>query len=449
MTMARRVTPYIILVCAGALTSGIALFFAAPIVSPDSIRALILLSFLAVVAETLALMLPNSASGSLAFIPYLASAIISPSWAALVAVAAVKGFVDSVRRVDRRAALFNVAQHTLTLSAAIWTFRLLGGHSLLALIDDSFLRVTAKDGVAALLAFAASFALNGVVVCYFLAVRSEKSFKAVWRQSVVPTIGMDIVAGPVVFIFAWLCAAHGPIAAAALWVPILGLREVHRVNLELQKTNQELLQLMVKSIEARDTYTSGHSRRVQHYSTIIARSLGLSEKEVERVGHAALLHDVGKIYEKYAPILRKADKLTPDEWATMQEHPIDGANLVATMSGLKDIVAVIRHHHENWDGTGYPDNLRGEAIPLAARIITFADTIDAMTSERPYRQPLTEAQVRAEIIRCRGRQFDPAITDRLIASGLWLTLFQPQKRSVTPERGLRLLGGRRGLRETA
>lgn len=182
---------------------------------------------------------------------------------------------------------------------------------------------------------------------------------------------------------------------------------------------------------------------------IIARGLGLSERDIEAIGKAALLHDVGKIYEKYGPILRKADKLTAEEWSTMQEHPIDGANLVATMSGLKEIIPAVRHHHENWDGTGYPDGLSGDKIPLAARIISFADTIDAMTSERPYRQPLTEAQVRAEIIRCRGRQFDPAITDRLIASGLWLALFQPQKRSPTPERGLRLLGARKGFRETA
>ena len=133
----------------------------------------------------------------------------------------------------------------------------------------------------------------------------------------------------------------------------------------------------------------------------------------------------------------------------MQEHPIDGANLVATMSGLKEIIPAIRHHHENWDGSGYPDGLSREQIPLAARIISFADTIDAMTSERPYRQPLTEAQVRAEIIRCRGRQFDPEIADRLISSGLWLSLFQPQKRTATPDRGLKLLGGRKGIRETA
>jgi putative nucleotidyltransferase with HDIG domain len=260
---------------------------------------------------------------------------------------------------------------------------------------------------------------------------------------------MDFLAGPVVFIFAWLYAAHGAVAAAALWVPLLGLREVQTANLALQRTNEELLQLMIKSIEARDLYTSGHSRRVQRYSIIIARGLGLSERETELIGKAALLHDVGKIYEKYGPILRKADKLTSEEWSTMQEHPADGANLVATMSGLKEIIPAIRHHHENWDGSGYPDGLAAERIPLAARIISFADTIDAMTSERPYRQPLTEAQVRSEIIRCRGRQFDPAIADRLIASTIWHSLFQPAKRTASPVPGLALLGSKRGVRETA
>ena len=110
-------------------------------------------------------------------------------------------------------------------------------------------------------------------------------------------------------------------AAAALWVPILGLRQVHRTNLELEQTNEELLELMVKSLEARDPYTSGHSRRVQQYSTIIARAIGLSEKQIEQISMAALLHDVGKIYEKYAAVLSKQDKLTPEEWAIIQDHP--------------------------------------------------------------------------------------------------------------------------------
>jgi putative nucleotidyltransferase with HDIG domain len=328
-------------------------------------------------------------------------------------------------------------------------YSLLGGRSLLLSTTSSLLQATVTSGVPALLSIAFAILANTTVACVYLAIKQEQTLRGLWRQTALPTIGIDLLAGPVVFIFAWLYAAHGAIAAAALWVPLLGLREVHTANLALQRTNEELLQLMIKSIEARDLYTSGHSRRVQRYSTIIARGLGLSDRDVELIAKAALLHDVGKIYEKYGPILRKADKLTSDEWSTMQEHPIDGANLVATMSGLKEIIPAIRHHHENWDGSGYPDGLVGDRIPLAARVISFADTIDAMTSERPYRQPLTEAQVRAEIIRCRGRQFDPSLADRLIASGLWHALFQPPKRSLTPERGLKLLSGRRAARETA
>src|ERR1051326_659198 len=151
--MNRKVTFYVVFVSLAALLSGAALYLAAPSVSSDSAKALLLLSFLAVVAETLALVLPNSARGSLAFIPYLASAVISPNWASLAALAAVKGSVEGVRRTDPRVAMFNVAQHVLTLSSAIWAFRWLGGQSLLTLSGDSFLSVSVRDGMAALLAF--------------------------------------------------------------------------------------------------------------------------------------------------------------------------------------------------------------------------------------------------------------------------------------------------------
>src|SRR6185437_6643098 len=237
------------------------------------------------------------------------------------------------------------------------------------------------------------------------------------------TIGVDVLALPIVFVFAWVFAAFGVIFAATLWIPILGLRQLQRINLELEQTNQELLELMVKSLEARDPYTSGHSRRVQHYSTVIARAVGLDEKSVDQIGRAALLHDVGKIHEKYASVLAKSENLSPDEWTLIQEHVIDGANLVSTMTRLADIVPAVRHHHENWDGTGYPDCLTGDAIPIGSRIIRFADTIDAMTTHRPYRPPLTETEVRSEIVRNRGTQFDPVITDRLLSSPLWNSLF--------------------------
>ena len=179
---------------------------------------------------------------------------------------------------------------------------------------------------------------NNLIVTGAIAVSSGRSLRERPRRTTTErTLGLDFLAVPLVFVFAWVYAAFGAIAAATLWVPILGLRQVQRTNLELEQTNEELLELMVKSIEARDPYTSGHSRRVQQFSTTIARAIGLSEREIEHVGRAALLHDVGKIYEKYAGVLSKQDKLTPEEWAIIQEHPVDGANLVATMTRLRDL----------------------------------------------------------------------------------------------------------------
>jgi putative nucleotidyltransferase with HDIG domain len=244
-----------------------------------------------------------------------------------------------------------------------------------------------------------------------------------------------------VFAFAYVFANFGPIVASILWIPLLGVRQLNTINLELAQTNRELLELMVKSMEARDPYTSGHSRRVKEYAVKIAKLMGLSPSEIEKIGTAALLHDVGKIYDKYGPILAKADRLSPEEWAIIKEHPIDGANLVATMTRLRELVPAVRHHHENWDGTGYPDALRGEEIPLASRVIMFADTFDAMTTKRPYRGPLGEEDVRAEVLRYRGRQFDPEIADRLLASDFWRTLFPPIDRAMPTPRFMQVVAG--------
>jgi HD-GYP domain-containing protein (c-di-GMP phosphodiesterase class II) len=383
----------------------------------------------------LCFLLPRATRGSIAIVPYLAMAILVPNWLAIVAILTVKTITETANRSAFHKAVFNVAQLGFSLSLAILAYRALGGRSLLEITPSSLLHVTVATGAPALVAFTISYILNSVLVCGAIAAETRNSIWAIWREAKSATVGLDLLICPPIFIFAWVYAAFGPIAAATLWVPFLGIRQSHRTNLELAQTNQELLELMVKSLEARDPYTSGHSRRVREFSRIIARAIGLSQREVDEVARAALLHDVGKIHEKYAPILSKADKLSPDEWALMKEHPGDGATLVATMSKLRDVVPAIRHHHENWDGTGYPDGLAGELIPMASRIIRFADTIDAMTTERPYRRPLSEAQVRAEVVRCRGTQFDPQIADRLLSSALWASLFSsPEIAAAAPVR---------------
>lgn len=431
----RSATRYYVTAVAGVAVGWTYLMYRGAPAAPSSmVSDALILCGLAIFAELLSFLLPRSATGSIGFIPYFAAAIVVPGWPSVLGVILVKTSVEIWTRRAPIKATLNVSAHAIMELVAVSVYLGLGGQSLRTIPQvqlHDFTHVTKVAGVAALVAFVAAHLVNNVIVTGVIAVSSGKSVRNVLQDNHRATLGLDFLVVPLVFVFAWVYAAFGAIAAATLWVPILGLRQAQRTNLELEQTNEELLELMVKSIEARDPYTSGHSRRVRQFSTTIARAIGLSERQIEHVGHAALLHDVGKIYEKYAGVLSKEDKLTAEEWAIIQEHPADGAELVATMTRLRDLVPAIRHHHENWDGTGYPDRIAGDTIPLASRIIRFADTIDAMTTERPYRRPLTEAQVRSEVIRCRGTQFDPEIADRLLASPLWASLFTPASNEIS------------------
>jgi putative nucleotidyltransferase with HDIG domain len=408
--------------------------------APDwSLSTVITLAFLAITAEAMAFLLPRGATGSISFIPYLTTVLLVPNFAALLAISGARLVVEVAMRKRFFKTLFNVAQLTLSYSIAIAVYNWLGGMSLLALKHLTVAQVTVIVGIPMLVAYVATFAVNTLLVSHVIALSTNERTWQVWRENNTATIGLDVLASPLVFAFAWVYSSYGPLIASLLWLPILGLRQLSTTNLELAQTNRELLELMVKSIEARDPYTSGHSRRVKEYAVHIARILGLSSAEVEKIGTAALLHDVGKIYDKYAPILLKQDRLTPQEWAVIKEHPGDGANLIATMTRLRELVPAVRHHHENWDGSGYPEGLKGEDIPLASRVIMFADTFDAMTTKRPYRGPMGEDEVRSELLRCRGKQFDPEITDRLLASDFWRTLFPPANRVSRTPRFMRLI----------
>jgi HD-GYP domain-containing protein (c-di-GMP phosphodiesterase class II) len=418
--------PYVAGVALVAALWTIVLFWRAPGVSPSMINDALILCGLAIAAELMRFLMPVSATGSMGFIPYFAAAVVVPAWPSVVCVILVKAAVELWTRRAPIKALLNISAHALAELLVVSVYLALGGVALHSIgnIHD-LTHVTYVAGIPALIAFLVAHFANNVMVTIAIALSSGRSLKSVLEENHRATIGLDFIVVPVVFLFAWVYAAFGAIAAAACWVPLLGLRQIQQANLDLERTNEELLELMVKSLEARDPYTSGHSRRVQQYSTTIARAIGLRDRQVDEIGRAALLHDVGKIYEKYASVLAKQDKLTPEEWAIIRDHPDDGANLIATMTKLRTLVPAVRHHHENWDGSGYPTGIAAEAIPLASRIIRFADTIDAMTTERPYRLPLSEAQVKAELVRCRATQFDPLITDRLLASPLWSTLFAP------------------------
>jgi putative nucleotidyltransferase with HDIG domain len=432
---------FVRLVCLCAIAAAIVVWRMYPPGHNWNTATVCTLAALALTAELMGFLLPRGASGSISFIPYMTAVLVVPNFAALAAIPVARLLGEIARKNEARKTLFNVAQLILAYSLSILAYNALGGESLFVLRDLTVSQVTVAVGIPMIIAYSVTFAVNGLLVSCVIALSSGERTLKVWRENNHSTIGLDVLAGPLVFAFAWVYANYGPMIASLLWLPILGLRQLNTTNLELAQTNRELLELMVKSIEARDPYTSGHSRRVKEYALNIARLLGLATAEIEKIGTAALLHDVGKIYDKYAPILLKPDRLSPEEWAVIKEHPADGANLVATMTRLRELVPAVRHHHENWDGTGYPDGLRGDEIPLASRIIMFADTFDAMTTKRPYRGPLGEDEVRNELVRCRGRQFDPAITDRLLASDFWRTLFPPIDRAYGTPRFMHIIAG--------
>jgi putative nucleotidyltransferase with HDIG domain len=193
---------------------------------------------------------------------------------------------------------------------------------------------------------------------------------------------------------------------------------VRRLKQALRQ-NQELfletIRTLAAAIDAKDPYTRGHSERVSSYSMAIARHLGLSQDEVFRVRTAAILHDVGKLGIRDG-ILNKPGVLTEEEFAVMQQHTAIGAQIMEPIRMLKDIIPGIRNHHETWDGTGYPDKLAGETIPLVARIIGVADTFDAMTTNRPYQKAKTLDFVLGKMRSMSGSRFDPKVVDALLAA---------------------------------
>jgi putative nucleotidyltransferase with HDIG domain len=183
---------------------------------------------------------------------------------------------------------------------------------------------------------------------------------------------------------------------------------------ELQATLLETIETLNAAVEARDPYTAGHSQRVRRVSLAIGRELRLSAKQLGALATAALFHDIGKIGMPDS-ILTKPDRLDRHEAAIMREHVTRGAEIVSRISSLKDSVPAIRHHHERWDGLGYPDRLSGKEIPIEAAIIAIADAWDAMTTDRPYAAALAMSEAIVQIHSGRGKQFNPAVVDAFVS----------------------------------
>jgi HD-GYP domain-containing protein (c-di-GMP phosphodiesterase class II) len=393
------------------------LYARTPAVDFDLLWGSALLTFIGFIAARLAYRVQRSSLGETSFIPYLSALMLYPSWTVVVLVGVGSAAAEISRRKVGIKLVFNVAQFVLAAAVASFVYVLLGGQPLS--VNKEFAVIPHSSAVIAFLL------VNTFSVAAAIGLAEGKSILKTWYEGNAAGFVFDIVLIPFVYGFARAFADWGMVGAAALLALVVGLRFTYQTKHQLETTNKELLELFVHTVEFRDPYTSGHSQRVSRYSRIIAKAVGLSPKEIARIEIAGMLHDVGKIHEIFAPILSKPGRLTPEERAIMELHPIKSAELVAKLSEFVDIVPAVRHHHENWDGTGYPDRLAGREIPLGSRIIMFADTIDAMTTDRPYRKAMTEIEVREELQKFKGKQFDPFICDALLDSPHYHQIFVP------------------------
>jgi HD-GYP domain-containing protein (c-di-GMP phosphodiesterase class II) len=348
----------------------------------------------------------SSLEGSMSLsltVGFAAAILYGPAFAGIVAIGGVliSDLIISRRHWTR--VLFNAGQLAISAGLAAIVYEQLAAPGAVDLSGDAL----------AILAAAVVFLLVNDTLVTIIISLSGRSFLHEWTASFRE---MGILYVSMAPLGALLAFAYQDSRWNVLYFPflILVIYNGFKLYANLQSETDHALVLLADTVDKRDEYTFAHSQRVAAYSAEIARALDLPRKEIDLIVSAARVHDLGKIATDNR-ILYKQASLTEDERKAIIAHPADGSELAGQFSMYRKGTDYIRHHHERWDGRGYPDGLAGTQIPLGARVITVADAYDAMTSDRPYRAALSPEIALAELRRGAGRQFDPDLVEAFIA----------------------------------
>ncbi len=440
-----RAKPVVAAVVVLSVFSVVATFLGSPILLTtawlSACGTLIALTFFSVVMDLKRV--DSDTVTSMDYVPQLAAIVLmGPAGAVLVAaVSEIPSVVLLDRRKSRIKKIFNASQLVLGVAVAAWVFLIFGGRPVLEAGSSFEYWQWFKTTLPPFLVAATSyFAFNTLVVSTVIAISEQRPFGQALRRLSAGLLVFDVSMSLLSLLVAFLFLRFGPFALLVSIIPLIGLRYSYGVNYELRRLNADLLRLMVKTIEAQDPYTSGHSVRVAETARKIARSLGLRSGEVERIETAALLHDVGKIDIAYSEILRQEGPLTEEQKELIRAHPDRGVDILRSVRSIgTEILEAVRHHHERFDGDGYPSGLKGLDIPLGARIIMICDTIDAMTTARPYRGALPIHVVREELGKHAGSQFDARLVDTVLDSNILETLDYLDDHKPLPGEATRLV----------
>ncbi len=253
-------------------------------------------------------------------------------------------------------------------------------------------------------------ALNASVVTLLISNLTNKSIRSIWDKNIRWSVKSYLAMGPLGIILAIAYQNYGYFGILLYFGPLLMARFSFKLYIDLKSSYLETIQALSRTLEAKDPVTSGHAERVSEYSVAIARGLGLSEVRIDNIMYAGLLHDIGKIGVSDS-VLQKPGRLTDDEYDTIKEHSSIGADILRDIDFLRNASKIIRHHHERYDGKGYPDGIGGEKVPIESYILGVADAFDAMTNDRPYRKALTPEEARDVIKQEAGKQFHPRVAD--------------------------------------
>jgi HD-GYP domain-containing protein (c-di-GMP phosphodiesterase class II) len=391
---------YYAAVVAGAVWIALSRF---PGVEPDSWSALAWWAAFVVVADLSAIQLHGgrayiAVSSSL---DYAAIALFGPAAAAMIAVTAAMTTQLAMQRRPPMRVLFNISAFIITITAAGWSFEAFGGTGSRNL--GEMLVPLAVCGIT-------YFIVNTATVSVIIALWKGENPWRVWQSTYAWTITHIAAFVPLGAIVVVVYDGVGVGGVALFLTPLILARYVFKLYTDMRREHVDTIRALTSAIDASDPFTKGHSERVAYYSVAIARELGLREDRVTTIELASLVHDIGKIGIA-KDILMKPGKLTNDEWSAMRFHPEKGARIVSGLKFLRAAVDVVVHHHERYDGLGYPHGLSGDAIPLESRIVNVADAFDAMMSDRPYRTSLGLAVSMDELRKGCGTQFDPTVVD--------------------------------------
>jgi len=376
------------------------------------IKLLIFWTILSIIVESLLIPLPNNAVGvSVGYAINIASLIVggpliattSSFLGVLCRVAKVtgKGYIHTFN-LPLYKTVFNVSQSIIVTTTIGLIYIFVGG------------KVGEFNLIPTIVILLFGVLLNTVLISGFLSVSNNTKFFKTWGTNIKGVFPSAVAVGSLGVIMALAYISYGYGAVILFFGPLLLARYSFKLYVEMRNLYISTIQALNKTIEAKDPYTSGHASRVEELAVRLGEDYNLPFDKIEDLKTAAILHDIGKI-GIHDSILNKAAELSQEELQEIMKHPSIGAEIIDKVDFLKNITPIIKHHHERYDGKGYPDGLKGDEIPIEACILTIVDSYDAMISDRPYRKALSKEEALEEIRVNAGTQFHPELAERFVS----------------------------------